>query len=120
MSGAEGADRDDVDPVGPDVAVAGTHDDGEDGGRAAGRTVDPPCERREMRGGFVDAVGAEFDLKRAPALARVDDRVDLEPGLVSVVIDGTVERLCVHTQIAHDSAGRCGREQGRAGRRLPC
>ncbi len=44
----------------------------------------------------------ELDLERAPALASIDDRVDLEPGLVTVVVHRTVERLSVDPQIPHD------------------
>jgi len=72
-----------VDPVGSHVTVARPDDHGENRRLPAFGCVDRAGERGEARGGFVDAIGAEPDLERVPALARVDDRADLEPGLVT-------------------------------------
>ena len=55
----------------------------------------------KTRGRLLDVAGAaELDLEGAPAsIAEFDDRVDLEAGIVPVVVDGPAKGLCVDPKV---------------------
>jgi hypothetical protein len=81
-----------VDAVVAHVAVSAADDDAEHRRLAALARVDAVGESPQRAGPLVDETRTELHLERRPTLSRIDDRVDLEPGLVAVSLPALAAR----------------------------
>ncbi len=119
-----------MDSVGADVAETASGDHTKSRRFASFGRVDAARKRAPRCRSGIDLADAERYLECRPLVARVDDRIDLEPGLVSVVQNLAKERLGINTKITDDERleeqtkrvevsleDSAGRAQGRNGER---
>jgi hypothetical protein len=89
-----------VDAVLANVAIAGAGDHSQGGGLAGLGGIDLGDERAQAAGAFFDPPRSELDLERCPAtVVGLDDGIDLDALVVAVLLDTTIERLCVDAQV---------------------
>lgn len=102
-SGGKGPDRDHRDTVVSDVAISSPCDHTEHRGLTASLDVDDVTELQQRLRPLVDRRWPELDLERGPSpIGELDDCVDFESLVVSVVQHRSAQRLAEHTQVTDD------------------
>ena len=102
-SGPECSDWHHGDAIGTHVAVSRSHDHAERAWLSALGGVHALGEPQEARGGCVGLTGTELDLEGRPAaIGRLDDGIDFQARVVSVLENLRVGSLGIDAQVPDD------------------